>query len=278
MVHQWQPLTVRFNVSSNNTDISFLEHVVLSASLTVRGYSKSYGTKDLQDFITYSTTEEEYESWLQDSHPRRGDIMIKLTSPQGTTSTLLPYRKYDFINDEGYDNWPFMSLHHWSENPHGEWVLTITFKSSSGYVDVNSVGLYFYGSTTSPLAVQSIPSLCNVACARSCSGPGADSCDVCKAFRVISTLNCVNECPNGTFPYRNAYCTDHLIVIPKVPNVSILVKSVVGTLVGVGILFCIIIVLAIFLAVACRRKKKERTQRTRYRILHSSDDSPAVPV
>ena len=204
--------------------------------------------------------------------------MIELTSPQGTTSTLLPYRKYDFINDEGYDNWPFMSLHHWSENPYGEWVLTVSFKSSSGYVSVSNVGLDFFGSTTTPLAVQGIPNQCDVACARSCSGPGADNCDACKAFRVISTLKCVNTCPNGTFPYRNAYCTDHLIVIPNVSGISIIVQAVVGTVVSFGILFCIVTVLTIVLAVACRRKRKERSQRTRYRILHSDDTSLAVPV
>ena len=263
-VYPGQPLTVRFIVSRVNT-VAFLEHVVLSASLNVRGYSRSYGIGDLHAVISDFTSEEEYERWLQNHHPRRGDIMIELTSPQGTTSTLLPYRKYDFINDEGYDNWPFMSLHHWSENPYGEWVLTISFKSSSGYVAVNDLGLVLYGSTTTPLAVQNIDS-------------------------------------NGTFPYTNTYYTgisttadhsttstpmvvqssttpsaDHTDGTQIVPTLSAIANGVIGTIVSIGILICIIC-LAVALAVACVRKRKERTQHTRYRILHSNDDTSAVPV
>ena len=71
--------------------------------------------------------------------------MIELILPQGTTSTLLSYRNYDFVNsdDEGYAYhlWPFMSVHYWGENPVGTWTMTVTFKSSSSYISVFNVDL-----------------------------------------------------------------------------------------------------------------------------------------
>ena len=258
---------MRFSVSRSNT-IAFLEHVVLSASLTVRGYSRSYGRDDLRYFILIdSPTNEEYKRWLQDPHPRRGDIMIELTSPQGTTSTLLPYRKYDFINDVGYYNWPFMSLHHWSENPYGEWVLTVSFKSSSGYVSVNDLGLALYGCTTTPLAVQNIDSNGTLP-----TNPYPTDRTTADRTTTTTTTTITTTTTTTTSPRA-----DHTDGTNVVPTLSAIAKGVIGTIVSVGVLICIIL-LAVVLAVACIRKRKEGTQRTRYRILHSNDDTNAVPV
>ena len=43
---------------------------------------------------------------------RRGAITFDLNSLHGMPSHLLLQCKYDFVNDEGYDHWPFMSVHH----------------------------------------------------------------------------------------------------------------------------------------------------------------------
>ena len=72
--------------------------------------------------------ESEYE-WLTADHARRGDIKVELISPMGTKSVLLPYREFDFVNSEGYDSWPFMSLHHWGENPIGNWIVQVTYNN-----------------------------------------------------------------------------------------------------------------------------------------------------
>ena len=56
---------------------------------------------------------------------RRGDMVIDLTSPQGTTSRLLAKRPADDSTD-GLDKWPFTSVEFWGENPNGEWTVTIT--------------------------------------------------------------------------------------------------------------------------------------------------------
>ena len=65
-------------------------------SLQVQGYTLSYDYSDFEYELYYITDISELYSWLEASHPRRGDIKILLTSPQGTTSTLLPYYSISF--------------------------------------------------------------------------------------------------------------------------------------------------------------------------------------
>ena len=186
--------------------IQFLEHVVLSITLEVKGYGEEY---EVDDFFTLyqsvGNNTEELVAWLTDQHPRRGDVEIELTSPQNTTSTLLPYREFDFVNAEGYKNWPFMTVHSWGENPNGVWTLRITYKSASGYVHVGGAELQLYGTSYAPESVRGIPSQCDDACSRGCWGEGPSKCDICKQLRVDSTLECVEVCPPGYTEY-NSYC------------------------------------------------------------------------
>ena len=180
-------------------------------SLTVGGYSRSYDYDDFFNELYYISDIDEIYDWLEASHPRRGDIKVTLRSPRGTTSTLLPYRNYDYINADGYSSWPFMSVHNWGENPSGTWTLTVYFKSSSGYVSVSRPKLTLYGTTTTPQAVSNIPSRCDSECVRGCSGTGPDHCDACRHLRVASTLQCVRSCPHGTTLHSN-YCLGELHV------------------------------------------------------------------
>lgn len=57
-------------------------------------------------------------------HRRRGDMVIELTSPQGTTSQLLAKRPLD-DSTRGLDKWPFTSVEFWGENPQGDWTVKI---------------------------------------------------------------------------------------------------------------------------------------------------------
>ena len=118
---------------------------MVTMTIYVRGYTITYSISSLYDIISYFTSDQELYDWLQSPHPRRGDIKVDLTAPSGTTSHLLPYRRYDFVNNEGYRSWPFMSVHHWGENPIGRWTLTVSFKSSSGYASVSGVSMTLYG-------------------------------------------------------------------------------------------------------------------------------------
>ena len=56
---------------------------------------------------------------------RRGDLIIHLTSPMGTRSTILPQRPNDGDCLKGFDGWAFLSVHFWGENPAGRWKLEI---------------------------------------------------------------------------------------------------------------------------------------------------------
>uniref|UniRef100_H3AF55 Proprotein convertase subtilisin/kexin type 4 n=1 Tax=Latimeria chalumnae TaxID=7897 RepID=H3AF55_LATCH len=71
-------------------------------------------------------------------YSRRGDLQISLTSPMGTTSTLVAVRPYD-LSTQGYSNWSFMSTHFWDENPQGVWTLELENKG-----DYSNTGLLIY--------------------------------------------------------------------------------------------------------------------------------------
>ena len=292
-----QPFTMQFTVPNTASGVHFLEHVVLTASLRIE-YVRRYTITDYYTFIVYEAIDDaSVKRWLLDPHPRRGDIMIELTSPQGTTSTLLPYRNYDFVNsdDEGYAYhlWPFMSVHYWGENPVGTWTMTVTFKSSSGYVSVSDVNLALYGTSSTPQAVANIPMVCDEACARGCYGDGPNACDVCKDFRIVSTLECVTTCPNNMLVYRGSYCNGTKTLLPLVAitnstsknitvsasNSLVNVAIAVGTSMGlVGLLVLVCIVVTCIAVCLCEKKKNERGNRLRYHVLQSEDDTSSVPV
>lgn len=67
---------------------------------------------------------EHVQSKVTLSAPRRGDLHIYLVSPGGTRSTLLATRPNDH-NDQGFRNWPFMTVHNWGESPNGIWTLEV---------------------------------------------------------------------------------------------------------------------------------------------------------
>ena len=228
-------------------------------SLYVRGYSY-YSEFDYDDFSDayyyyYNDIDRIYD-WLQSPHPRRGDIKIELTSPHGTTSVLLPYRNYDFVNEEGYDDWPFMSVHFWGENPVGTWTLKITYKSGSGYVNMSGLSMTLYGTATVPTAVSNIPTTCDPSCARGCSGDGPFACDSCQNYRVASTMECVEQCPNNTHAYK-AYCySNNDDSDNKVP--LLVAMSVVGVV--VALIIVIVIISGITYSVY-KRKRSTRSAR-----------------
>lgn len=66
----------------------------------------------------------------------RGELLIKLISPQGTVSNLTHYRKADAAFGAKDLNWVLMTLHHWGENAIGLWKLTL----ESSHPDHNNEG------------------------------------------------------------------------------------------------------------------------------------------
>ncbi len=142
---------------------------------------------------------------------RRGDIRLKLTSPSQTTSLLLPYRNSDYHQDSLHQ-WPFMTVHNWGEKPDGDWKFIVeTRKHSQHYskVSLDALQLVLYGAEGAPTAARSTKTTCHSECAREdgCSKAGAAFCDACKNVRVVSTSECVESCPEGT--YQNFHmCRD----------------------------------------------------------------------
>lgn len=86
----------------------------------------------------------------------RGNLRILLTSPMGTTSTLLYERPRDIIKSN-FDDWPFLSVHFWGEKAEGRWTLQV---NNSGRRRVNQPGilskwqLIFYGTSTNPVRLK----------------------------------------------------------------------------------------------------------------------------
>ena len=137
----------------------------------------------------------------------RGELEINLLSPSGTLSVLLQPRPYDYF-DEGYDDWPFMSVMFWGEDPAGEWTLNVTTRNISGVANISSnIDFVFYGVSEVPEAVANIPAQCHSDCRRGCAREGSNYCDSCVNLRNAYTLECIDECPSG-YSNRSGYCYD----------------------------------------------------------------------
>ncbi|XP_022662983.1 furin-like protease 1, isoforms 1/1-X/2 isoform X4 [Varroa destructor] len=83
---------------------------------------------------------------------RRGDLHIYLTSPKGTKSTLLTMRPRD-DSRQGFNQWPFMTVHNWGEDPNGNWTLEIHNEGAYlGKATLREWALILYGTAEDPEA------------------------------------------------------------------------------------------------------------------------------
>lgn len=242
---------VVFNVSESPTqferDIIFLEHVVVTLSLAING-SEEFNLTDYYAVVDDNSVN--IDEWLQDQHARRGDVQIELTSPSNTTSILLPYRKNDFINDVGYDNWPLMSVHFWGENPVGPWTLKTIYRSSVGSAFVWNISLTMFG-------VRELPHDTNQGMCDLCSRRCGETCDVCPELRnnLSQSLACVSTCPNSTTEY-GGYCIEGVVIYPpssqstsvNIPVIIVVTVTLV-ILVTIATICCVVFVLT-------KRKRK----------------------
>lgn len=206
------PVTRTFTYAGS---IRSLESVVVTMTLRVAGVvgfplSESEATsrvlQDLQDDLNTGNPNY-YQNVV-----KRGDISATLTSPNGTVSTILFRRPWDITSEVGYSSWPFRTVLHWGENPAGQWTLQVSFNNSrtTAVASVSGISVDFYGVSQVPLAVQQIPSQCDSACARGCSGTGPDNCDACASnlVRNATTLECIElqECNLVNDTIASGYC------------------------------------------------------------------------
>ena len=135
----------------------------------------------------------------------RGDIQINLQSPNGTNVTLLQNRPKDTGAGE-YNEWPFMSVMFWGENPNGNWTLNISNRNSSDAI-ITVEKFKFHGVFDTPMVIAKIPEKCHSDCERGCAAEGSKYCDSCKHFRNAHTLECIDTCPPG-YTKHHDYCSN----------------------------------------------------------------------
>ena len=179
------PLNIPFTYSGQ---IGYLEHIVITMTLTVNGYSYNITqagalSQLIDDIDSGRFADIQYRV-------KRGDISVNLTSPMGTTSTLLFPRLIDIVTLEGYDNWPFMSVLHWGENPRGDWTVSVIWNQINGSVELSNIFVTIYGVASTPASVS------NIACPSTCARPkgcGPKYCNSCRSplLRDATTLECI---------------------------------------------------------------------------------------
>ena len=78
-------------------------------------------------------------------HAKRGDVEITLVSPNGYESVLATRRPFDDSN-KGFQNWTFLTVKHWDENPIGIWKLKVSDKvNEEEKGTIKSVYMTFWG-------------------------------------------------------------------------------------------------------------------------------------
>uniref|UniRef100_A0A8D2JB89 P/Homo B domain-containing protein n=1 Tax=Varanus komodoensis TaxID=61221 RepID=A0A8D2JB89_VARKO len=124
-------------------------------------------------------------------YSRRGDLILTLTSPMGTKSTLVDIRPFD-TSDRGYRDWTFMSTHFWDEDPRGIWTLLFENKGdpfNSGFLD--SLVFKLYG-TEEDMMARNI----NAPVVGECMRRDADgTCQGCTSPFYAFQNRCLYYCP-----------------------------------------------------------------------------------
>ncbi len=87
----------------------------------------------------------------------RGNLMVILTSPSGTRSTLLFPRPRDTLGSS-FDEWPFLSIHFWGETTAGTWSLEIINAGSersarAGQGILHKWQMIWYGTEHNPIRI-----------------------------------------------------------------------------------------------------------------------------
>lgn len=72
-------------------------------------------------------------------HTRRGNIMINVTGPSGTPSTLLFPRKHDTSKDGIPFDFGFSSIHFWGESVDGKWTVKVCDMLPSGTAGTGTI-------------------------------------------------------------------------------------------------------------------------------------------
>ncbi|XP_014738356.1 PREDICTED: proprotein convertase subtilisin/kexin type 4 [Sturnus vulgaris] len=125
------------------------------------------------------------------SYSRRGDLVVALSSPMGTTSTLVTVRPYDTSQD-GYQDWTFMSTHFWDENPKGIWTLQLENRGDdSNTGQLTSFILHLHGTDEDMPARASAATTADECLKRDEQG----ACEDCGSSLYTHHGSCLSYCP-----------------------------------------------------------------------------------
>lgn len=127
------------------------------------------------------------------SHKTRGSLRIVLTSPAGTRSELLAPRDRDY-SSHGFQNWPFMTVFSWGENPVGTWKIEVSdTKGVEGEFKKWSIRLY--GTCEDHRNITPNDSKeCSKKCKKGCEEPFNNLCPNCTMFCHCDVGECLPLC------------------------------------------------------------------------------------
>ncbi|KAM7432787.1 Proprotein convertase subtilisin/kexin type 5 [Porites harrisoni] len=169
----------------------------------------------------------------------RGELLIKLISPQGTVSNLTHYRKADAAFGAKDLNWVLMTLHNWGETAIGPWTLTM----ESSHPDHANTGILFdwtlilHGTTIHP------------------QSPLPGSSPKPPTSKKPST-------PAGSTSKSTSVSTeDFLAQRGTSPQTDSAARVVLGVGLGVGILLVLVLVVVVAVVLVVRRKKNRRNRK-----------------
>ncbi|CAF0981869.1 unnamed protein product [Adineta ricciae] len=135
----------------------------------------------------------------------RGSTEIYLYSPSKTETQLLPKRANDH-SDQGFVNWPFLTVQLWGEPPYGQWALEVRNKGVQSAV-LKSWRLVVHGTKDYPVSLRSSPDGHISNCHSECKpdepcGQTDTSCTACRHYKQMvadGKFKCVGICPEGSY-------------------------------------------------------------------------------
>ncbi len=126
------------NWTTVSPEIEFISNPVTVSQSIPDGGSAITSTINVSQHIQLESVELIFDA----SHSYRGDLEIKLTSPQGTVSVLAEEHS---DNGNDYNTWRFSTVLCWDEDAYGDWTLSVQDMDSGQSGTWNSWELHVYG-------------------------------------------------------------------------------------------------------------------------------------
>ncbi|MEA5417827.1 S8 family serine peptidase [Spirulina sp. CCNP1310] len=144
LAKNWQPLGTEVAISSELKDVKKL--------IPDNNGKSVFSSINIVEDITIETVEVIFDA----DHANRGDLEVRLISPDGTVSTLAEHHP---DTGDNYTNWMFTSTRHWGESSQGEWRLQVRDRKTlkTGYWD--SWKLNFYGTEPTVNLEATVPNI-----------------------------------------------------------------------------------------------------------------------